>query len=119
MPVFDLDEDTFAVVVPRVAYVERESRIPGRWARSATDVTNGKLASDHFDDIVQRMVGVMAYKLSQHVSAIDSAKKSTCFENFSVPKLSVWKMDCLLGTIIPAHSHPELSHPGATHEVRE
>jgi len=74
MPILDLDEDPFAVVVPRVAYVERESRIPERWTWPATDVTNGKLASDHLDYIVQRVVGEMAYRLSQYESASNSAK---------------------------------------------
>ena len=54
----------------------------------------------------------------EHVSMSNSAKTNTRFENFSL-ELAMWRIDCLLGTIIPAHGHPKLSQPGTTYVVRD
>jgi hypothetical protein len=43
----------------------------------------------------------------------------TRFEDFPFPELAVWRMDRLLGTVIPAYSYPELTHPSTTHGVRK
>jgi hypothetical protein len=65
VPVLDPDEHTFAVIVSRVADVERPARIPKRRPGSSTDVTSCELARNLFDDVFQGVVGKVACEVTQ------------------------------------------------------
>lgn len=72
IPILNLDEDPLTVVVSRVAYVEREAWIPDWGTRPAADVTCGELASDLFEDIIERVISEMTYIGSQDVEPNES-----------------------------------------------
>ena len=75
IPVLDLDENPFAVIVPRVTHVEREPWIPNWWTWSAADVTCGELTGDLFDDVIQRVIGEVTYT---EASVGDSQRDGEC-----------------------------------------
>ena len=51
---------------------------------------------------------------SQQVKGGDNTR----FEDLALPELTVWRMYCLLGTVIPTHRYSKLTHPSAVHRIR-
>jgi hypothetical protein len=73
-PVLDLDEAPLAVVVTRVADVQRPTGIPVRWARATTDVPSGKLDCNPLDQVVETVIGKVTCQSYVRLSPLKSAE---------------------------------------------
>jgi len=94
VPILNFDEYALAVIISRVTHVKWETWIPKRWSGSATNMAGCKLTCNLFDDIVQWVISEVAG-----------------LEHLPFPKLSMCRMYCLLWTVIPTHSYPQLTSP--------
>ena len=128
VPVLDAHEDAVAVVVPRVAYIQREADVPEGRPRPPTDVARGELARYLLEDVLHWVVCEMACQRVSINIALECVGR-TRFEHLSIPELAVCWVECLqvgnektdrrsdvkhqgtnlLGSVIPRHCDPRMS----------